>query len=63
MAKYFELTSETKVNDFGATLHRIRCTRDTRFAKAGDLGGWVESESNLHDEAWVDDEAQVFGDA
>ena len=38
MAKYFELTSETKVNDFGVTLHRIQCTQDTRFAKAGDLG-------------------------
>ena len=63
MAKYFELTSETKVNDLGVTLHRIRCMRDMPFAKAGDLGGWVESEANLGDEAWVGDEAQVFGGA
>lgn len=63
MAKCFELTDEIKVNDFGVTLHRIRCTRDTCFAKVGDLGGWVESELNLSDDAWVDDEAQVFGGA
>ena len=63
MAKYFELTDETKVNEFGVTLHRIRCTRDMAWANAGDLGGWVEYESNLCDDAWVGDEAQVFGNA
>ena len=59
MEKHFKLTEETIVNKAGHTLHRIEATRDTRHAKAGEKGGFVEKESNLADEAWVADEARV----
>jgi len=38
-------------------------TRDSRHAKAGQLGGFVESEDNLGGEAWVDNNAEVWGEA
>ena len=64
--KKYELTDETKV-EFGVTLHRIRALVDiVRYGvKAGDLGGWIESEANLSQEheAWVSGEARVFGNA
>ncbi len=48
-------------------LHRIRALRDIgEKVKAGDLGGFVESESNLsyesEDEAWIFDDAVCAGD-
>ena len=61
MDKHFKLTEETIVNKAGHTLHRIEATRDTRHAKAGEKGGFVEKESNLADEAWVADEARLYG--
>lgn len=64
--KKYELTDETKV-EHGVTLHRIRALVDiVRYGvKAGDLGGWIESEANLDQEheAWVFDDAWVFGEA
>ena len=60
--KKYELTDETKV-EHGVTLHRIRALVDiVRYGvKAGDLGGWIESEANLDQEheAWVFDDAWV----
>jgi hypothetical protein len=69
MRKY-EFTGETQTWD-GRTLHRIRALRDFGEVKAGDLGGWLESEGNLShrgtcwvaDEARVADHARVSGDA
>jgi len=63
MDKHFKLTEETKVNKAGVKLHRIMATRDSRHAKAGQLGGFVERESNLIGEAWVDGYAEVWGEA
>ena len=63
MERYFKLTEETKVNEAGVTLHRIEATRDTRHAKAGEKGGFVEREDNLGGEAWVDNNAEVWGEA
>ena len=64
--KKYELTNEAKV-ERGVTLHRIRALVDIERweIKAGDLGGWIESEANLSQEhdAWVSDEAWVFGKA
>ena len=64
MTKKYELTDETKVVD-GHTLHRIRARKDFKNVKAGDLGGWVESEKNLSQEGncWVYDNAVVFENA
>ncbi len=52
MEKHFKLTEET-IQWQGHTLHRIEATRDSCWAKAGELGGFVEREYNLQDEAWV----------
>ena len=64
MAKY-ELTEETRVA-YGVTLYRIRAlTAIGLTVAAGQLGGWVQSESNLNQygDAWVYGDAQVSGDA
>ena len=62
MEKHFELTDET-IEVAGNTMHRIRCTRDCKWAKTGDLGGFIEKEDNLSGNAWVSDNARVYGDA
>ena len=64
MGKKYILTDD--VIDFnGHTLHRIKAVRDFDCVKAGDLGGFIESEKNLdHDgDAWVFGDAWVSGDA
>lgn len=47
------------------TLYRIRALRDFGGISAGDLGGYVENESNLSKigDCWIYNDAQVFGDA
>lgn len=62
--KKYELTTETK-NFCGITLYRIKALRSIRGIKPGELGGWVESESNLSQlgDAWVSGNAQVYGGA
>ena len=45
MNKY-ELTTET-LQFAGHILHRIKALKDFRSVKAGELGGWIESEENL----------------
>ena len=63
----FELTGETKIGLHGATLHRIRATRDLPYhgVKAGTVGGWVESllledgSPRIGEYAWVGGYAQV----
>ena len=66
MNKKYELTDETKEIG-GITLHRIRALRNIpRYGvKSGDLGGWIEAESNLSQDgdAWVSDDARVYGNA
>ena len=64
MGKKYILTDD--VIDFnGHTLHRIKAVRDFDCVKAGDLGGFIESEKNLdHDgDAWVSDSALVSDSA
>ena len=63
MERYFKLTEETIVNEAGRKLYQIECTRDFKFAHAGELGGFIEKEENLGGEAWVDEGAQVWGEA
>ena len=62
--KKYELTDDT-VQIFSKTLHRVKALCDFGDVKAGDLGGYIESESNLsHDgDAWVYGNARVYGDA
>ena len=51
----------------GHLLHRIEATDTMCFGnfiiKPGTRGGWIESESNLGETAWVADEAMVYDDA
>ena len=58
----YKLTEETLTLENGKVLHRIQALKDFADVKAGDLGGWIESEFNLSQEGncWVYDEAQVF---
>ena len=62
--KKYELTTET-LQVAGRTLHRIKALRDFGSVKAGELGGWIESEENLSqaDNAWVYNNAKVFDKA
>lgn len=65
MNKY-DITSETRLSG-PVPLHRITALRDIprHGVKAGDLGGWIESERNLSqsDDAWISGNARVWGDA
>ena len=64
MSKKYELTDETMEWE-GHILHRIKALRDFNYVKAGDLGGWVESEDNLsqYEKCWFYGDAIVCGDA
>ncbi len=65
MEKKFELTENYVVNEFGTKLYQIKCTKTFKYAKEGELGGYIEKEENLSQEgdAWVSDNAQVSGNA
>ena len=58
--KKYELTDETlKIGP--VTLHRIKALAAFSDVNAGDLGGWIEKESNLDQagNAWVSGNARV----
>ena len=63
--KKFELTAEYVTNIFGKKLFRIKALVEFGIVKEGELGGFVEKESNIDDDgnAWVSGNAQVFGNA
>lgn len=77
MEKKFELTEEFIINNSGIKLYRIKALKDFPDVKKGDLGGYVQQESNLsqfcnawvygnarvYGNAWVHGDAQVYGDA
>lgn len=60
----YRLTEETK-KQRGATLYRIEAIESFGPVKAGDKGGYIETEQNLSHtgNAWVYGNAQVSGDA
>ena len=65
--KIWEFTGETKIN-LGTTLKRIRAAVELKLrcgivVVRGELGGWIEKESNLSGNAWVSGDAEVYGDA
>ena len=64
MSKKYKLTDET-INLNGATLYRIEALKYFGEIKKGDKGGFIESENNLAHEgdAWVSDDACVYGSA
>ena len=61
--KRWEFTGETKIH-FGITLRRIRAAVEFKLKCGivigkGELGGWIEKESNLSGNAWVSGNAKV----
>jgi len=64
--KKYKLTTNKKFF-LGVTLHQIEAIVDipSKGVKKGDLGGWIEKEDNLSHEgdAWVFEDAQVYGNA
>ena len=63
--KKFELTAECVTNIFGKKLFRIKALVAFGDVKEGELGGFIEKESNLANDgnAWVYGNARVYGDA
>lgn len=64
MEKKYEFSEKTlEVVDH--ILHRIKAIRSFSDVKKGDLGGWVEKESNLsHDgNCWIYNDAKAFNNA
>ena len=62
--KKYELTTKTKVVS-GHTLYRIRALVAFGSVDTGELGGWIENETNLaqYGNAWVYGNARVYGNA
>ena len=63
--KKYELTEETITLFKEYMLYSIKALRDFGGIKAGDLGGYIEKESNLshNGDAWLYEDAMVYGDA
>jgi hypothetical protein len=64
MPKKYEFTGNV-IQFFYLTLRQIRATRDFDGVCCGEIGGWIESESNLsHDgDCWVSGGGKVYGNA
>ena len=64
MSRKYKLTDETKEFN-GIVLYRIQALKSFGVVREGDLGGWVEKESNLSQDgnAWIFGDAEVYGDA
>lgn len=62
--KKYTLTKESKQVG-GITLYRIKALRNLADVQKGELGGWIEKESNLSQEGycWVSGNAMVSGKA
>jgi len=66
MIKKYKLTKEEEeVKGTTTKVYRIKAIRDFSDVKAGDLGGYVESEKNLSHEGdcWIYDNSKVFENA
>lgn len=65
MNKKYELLKEKYIEYKGKTLYRIKALRNFGDVKAGDVGGYVQSEDNLSHkgDCWVYYNAKVFNNA
>ncbi len=61
----YELVQDDTINLGGQTLYRIKSLKDFNDVKNGELGGYIESYSNLSQEgnSWVYGNAWVSGGA
>ena len=61
--KTYELTTTTR-RKWYCTLTQIRAVVNIPGRVViGDLGGWIESETSIGEDVWVDENAEVFSDA
>ena len=66
MKKYEILMDKKNTIEYkGRALHRIKALRDFRDVKKGDIGGYIEGETNLSHEGncWIFDNAKVYDNA
>ena len=63
MAKNWKIRKDLSIEVCGHKLFRIECTQDFKEIKAGNLGGYIEKDENLDDDAWVCGSARVYGSA
>ena len=63
--KKYAIIFEDRVVFKGRPLYRIKALKDFGMVKAGDLGGYIQSEANLSHEGdcWVHDDAKVYHNA
>ena len=59
MGQYFEFVKNDTITVEGHILHRIRCTRDCKWAKKGEFGGYIEEFENLFGDARVCGDARI----
>lgn len=64
MRKYEILENDTIEVD-GRTLYRIKALKQIGYVKPGQLGGYIEKESNLSHfgESWIHDNAMAYDNA
>ena len=66
MSKKYELVESSKIISRNVILYRIKALVDIpNIVKAGELGGYIESEKNLSHEGncWVGDDAYIYENA
>ena len=65
MVKKYEIILDKSIEVLGFKLFRIRALIDFDIVKAGDLGGYIQSEKNLshNGTAWVANNAKVYDNA
>lgn len=63
--KKYEILPNDHIDLGNFKVYRIRALRDFFNVRAGDLGGYVESEHNLSHEGdcWIEDDATVVGNS
>ena len=63
MNKKYELIAEKSIDYFGVKLFKIRALISFGLVKAGDEGGYIESEKNLNQEgdAWIFEKGKALG--
>jgi len=63
--KKYELVKIDFIKIFGITLYRIRALRSFSGVSKGDIGGYIEKETNLSatGNCWVGDKARVYDNA
>lgn len=65
MDKKYEILKDHAITMNGSTIYRIEALKDFGDVKAGDIGGFVESEENLSHEGpcWIYGDAMVYHNA